>query len=144
MTLSSLFRRVGVPLLAVAATVTLSASLCAPTRAATAAWVYCEGGIDPTYHWRVVMNQLQCVVSDTSTWTYDTTHFDLLGGGDSNASPSQYFGYVGPGDFYDPENLYWNNVVHQNGTYNCWAVCTGGSSGGAWYASTGGTKYVTF
>ena len=138
--MSPLFKRVTLPLLAVVAAIAFAT----PARAATAAWVYCQGDINTFYGWREIANQVQCVISDTSTWAYSTTHFNLLGGGDDNPSRSQWLGYTGPGDFYDPASGYWNNVVHSNGTYNCWAICDGGNSGGAWYASTGGTYYVTF
>jgi len=149
---SSLLKRAIVPLLAVAA----AAALCAPTRAATATLDDC----------RVVQNGTQVGIAervkcsiDESRWQSVTLHAQLLGGGntlswtpsgDPPGTPNGHppFDIWGPGDYYYPGayyDSYVGDITDQHGTYNCWAVCSGLDYYGAvWYASTGGTYYVTY
>jgi hypothetical protein len=143
MTLSSLFRRIPVALLAVAAAGTLTASLCAPTRAATADYDVCQADL---YTPKMIISRVHLNLTDDSQWNGVTFHTQLLGGNEKYDSP--YFGLInvkGPGDFYFPSKVdgdVYHISVNGGGTYNNWAICDGGSSGGAWYASTGGTTYV--
>ncbi len=131
----SLFKRVTVPLLAVAA----AAALCAPTRAATATLDYCQAdgpkGID---------ERVECSITNDSEWKHTVYNADLLGGGDDKSitdDPNIW----GPGDYYSPSRPYYYVLgVNGGGTYNCWCVCSGADYNNvAWNASTGGTKFVS-
>ena len=78
-------------------------------------------------------------------------HTQLLGGNDNqdtgriDISDQRIYGN---GDYYCPSKVElggtWVTFYAQgHGTYNNWCICDGGSSGGAWYASTGGTNGIT-
>ncbi len=145
--MSSLFKRVIVPLLAVAAATTL----CAPARAATTSWADCEAGYSQ-YYGKVIYEQVECVVEGANFWQTDVMHDNRLGGGDDNATPlttvNDGYGYTGPGDFLDPAYGSFGCIVHSTGTYNCWCICSGQyyegpNSGQKWDVSTGGTDYVS-
>lgn len=148
---SSLLKRAAVPLLAVAAA-TLTTSLCAPARAATASWADCEAGYSQ-YYGKVIYEQVECVVEGANFWQTDVMHDNRLGGGDDHQTPlvtvNNGHGYPGPGDYYDPQYGQYGCPVQGGGTYNCWCICSGQyyegpNSGQRWDVSTGGTKYVTF
>ncbi len=133
--MNSLFKRSAISLLAVAA----ASTLCAPSRAATASWVTCQadgyGGIS---------EQVDCNMGPGQEWTNADFHNNRLGGGDDHLHPdilSVYSGGSG-GDYYDPASGQYDIGVAGGGTYNCWCICSGGSSGGAFNVSTGGTYYV--
>ncbi len=143
---SSLLRRAAVPLLAVAA----AAALCAPTHAATASWQTC-GVENQGTGYAGIHEIVDCNLSSGDTiWAKADFHCTLLGGDgtydyDQPTDVNQY----GEGDhFYSSYfNLAEFNSPH--GTYNCWCVCSGyyyegPNSGQTWYASTGGTTYVSY
>ncbi len=138
----SLFKRVTVPLLAVAA----AAALCAPTRAATAAWDVCEA--DPNSP-TGILERVECSMSGPNYWQQAAYNNQLLGGGDLYQYTNTSVDLAGQGDFYDPSPPYtYNFEVVGGGTYNCWCICSGmyyegPNSGQTWNASTGGTRYVT-
>ena len=133
---SSLLRRAAVPLLAVAA----AAALCAPTRAATASWDVCQVS-GP----KQIAQRFHCNFTGNVTWQEADFHTKLLGTGGSYEQDDQNLGFqCGGGDYYYPGRYsqVYTCTVASSGTYNCWCICSGGNSGGAWYASTGGTTQV--
>jgi len=144
MTLRSLFRRVTIPILAVTAT----AALYAPARAATASYDVIQADPDTSTG---IRSRVHVNITDSSQWNGAIFHTQLLGGTESYASMrytnlSNVGGACyGNGDYYFPSkttNYYFYIYVNGGGTYNNWCICDGGSSGGAWYASTGGTDWV--
>ena len=137
--MSSLFKRVTLPLLAVAAG-TLTASLCAPARAASATWAECD--VPDASYPKVIAQQVKCTVEAYNQWTNAEFHVQLLNGDESYKGTDVISEVYGPGDFYDPVGGYHPIRVVGGGTYNNWCICSGGSSGGAFNVSTGGTTYI--
>ena len=135
--MSSLFNRVTVPLLAV----TAAALLCAPARAASAAWADCEP--DP-HGFKGIAEQVECSsTSPDSYWQTAVYNNNRLGGGDDHQSlPFDVNEFNTGGDYYDPATGYRVFGVAGGGTYNCWCICNGIGVTGAWSVSTGGTTYV--
>ena len=142
--MSSLFKRVPLPLLAVAA----AATLCTPIQAATA--TLDDATIVQNGSQTGIAERVKCSMTDDSTWHSVTFNAQLLGGGGSiSYTPpgNPPFTIYGPGDDYYPSSRYDTYVgnITQHGTYNCWAVCSGVDYyNNAWNASTGGTYYITY
>ena len=140
--MSSLFKRASLLLLAVAAG-TLTASLCAPARAATASYYVCQGDPNSTTGIRSIVH---VNMTDFSQWNGAIFYTQLLNGNESYKSMRYTLNSVyGPGDFYYPtlgSGYYYYIFVNGGGTYNNWCICDGGNSGGGWSASTGGTNWV--
>lgn len=138
--MSSLFKRVTFPLLAVAA----ATALCAPSRAATASFAPCQA-LYPGTSYQGIGERVECSIYTTSNWAQVDYHAVLLGGGDPHMDTKYPYTW-GSGDYYFPTEE--KNRIYlgptSSGTYNCWAICLVSNSGGNSYVSTGGTYYVTF
>ena len=133
--MSSLFKCIGVSLLAAAAVCT-SAQATPPA----AAWAECD--VPNSNYPKVIAQQVKCTVPAYNQWTTATFHTQLLGGNESYSHYDTISEIYGPGDFYDPSGGYYPVKVLGGGTYNNWCICGGGSSGGGWNVSTGGTTYI--
>ncbi len=139
--MSSLFKRVAVPLLAVVA----AAALWAPTRAATASFDICQAIYPGTTH-QGVAERVKCSFTGPGTTYWIQEDFHAVGSGDSHSSTQNpYMGGMA-GDYYYPQeqnqSIYLGPTI--SGTYTCWAICYLENSGTYYTVSTGGTDQVTF
>ncbi len=141
--MSSLFKRASLPLLAATAACALTAFSCVPARAATATW-------DPFNHPvsapSTVQMAVDCNITGPYTMFNTATFYAQLLGGSNYALNEQLNVDIQGGmgnDYVVPQDYLIGYSAINHGTYNFWCICSGGNSGGAWYASTGGTTYAS-